>query len=152
VAATLRSALDRLAEALGPLIVAPLYRTAPVSHIRQPDFLNTAAVGRTALSPEAVLGVAKRLERAAGRRRGERDGPRPLDIDLLTYGDLTASDPQLTLPHPRLTRRRFVLTPLADVAPDLPIPPDGRTVAEWLAALDDTSPVERIPWPAAEAG
>ena len=128
----MRRALGDLEAALGPLRVAPLYRTRPVSPIPQPDFLNTAALVRTALPPDAVLAVAKALERAAGRRRGPRFGPRPLDIDLLLYGDLQSTAPELTLPHPRLRERRFMLEPLADLAPDWPVPPDGMTVRELL--------------------
>jgi len=128
----LRRALGDLEAALGPLRAAPLYRTRPVSPIPQPDFLNTAALVRTALPPDAVLAVAKALERAAGRRRGPRFGPRPLDIDLLLYGDLQSTAPELTLPHPRLRERRFMLEPLADLAPDWPVPPDGMTVRELL--------------------
>jgi 2-amino-4-hydroxy-6-hydroxymethyldihydropteridine diphosphokinase len=117
------------------LRVASLHRTAPVSPVPQPDFLNTAALAHTALPPEEILALAKALELAAGRRRGLRFGPRPLDIDLLLYGDLESNTPELTLPHPRLRERRFMLEPLAEIAPDLPVPPDGATVAELLARL-----------------
>lgn len=135
VESTFREALRQLEAVLGPLRVAPFYRTAAVSPIPQPDYLNTAAVGATALPPGEVLALAKRLEHAAGRRPGPRFGPRPLDIDLLLWGDLVLPDPELTLPHPRLRERRFVLEPLADIAPDWRVPPDGKTVAELLAAL-----------------
>lgn len=135
VAQTLRQALHHLEAALGPLRVAPLYRSAAVSPTPQPDYLNTAALGRTSLPPEAVLAVAKALELAAGRRAGPRFGPRPLDIDLLLWGDLVTHDPELTLPHPRLRDRRFVLEPLAALAPDLSIPPDGRLVRELLEGV-----------------
>lgn len=103
-------------------------------------------MGSTALPPEAVLALAKALERAAGRRRGVRFGPRPLDVDLLLYGARTSSAPELTLPHPRLAERRFVLAPLAEIAPDWPVPPDGTTVAELLARLPGQDEVERIGW------
>jgi 2-amino-4-hydroxy-6-hydroxymethyldihydropteridine diphosphokinase len=135
VSQTLRHALRHLEAALGPLQAAPLYRTAAVSPIPQPDYLNTAALGRTSLPPDAVLALAKALERAAGRRGGPRFGPRPLDIDLLLWGDLVLPHPELTLPHPRLRDRRFVLEPLAALAPHLPVPPDGKTVRELLAAV-----------------
>lgn len=132
---TLRRALGDLEAALGPLRAAPFYRSAAVSPFPQPDFLNTAALVRTALPPDAVLAVAKALEHAAGRRHGVRFGPRPLDIDLLLYGDLCSTAPELTLPHPRLRERRFMLEPLAAVAPELRVPPDGATVRELLARL-----------------
>lgn len=134
VAETLGTALRRLEAALGPLRVSPFYRTAAVSPTPQPDYLNAAAVGRTSLPPDAVLALAKALELAAGRRPGPRWGPRPLDIDLLLWDGLVSAAPELTLPHPRLRERRFVLEPLADLVPDLPVPPDGRTVAELLRA------------------
>jgi 2-amino-4-hydroxy-6-hydroxymethyldihydropteridine diphosphokinase len=137
VESTLREALRQLEAVLGPLRAAPFFRTAAVSPLPQPDYLNTAAVGATALPPDAVLAVAKALERAADRRPGPRFGPRPLDVDLQLWGDLVLPHPELTLPHPRLHERRFVLEPLAAIAPDWRVPPDGRTVAELLAALPD---------------
>lgn len=103
-------------------------------------------MGFTLLPPEAVLALAKALERAAGRRRGVRFGPRPLDVDLLLYGSRTSSAPELTLPHPRLAERRFVLAPLAEIAPDWAVPPSGTTVAELLARLPGQDGVERIGW------
>jgi 2-amino-4-hydroxy-6-hydroxymethyldihydropteridine diphosphokinase len=143
---TLRQALRHLRDSLGPLRVASLYRSAPLSPVSQPDFLNTAALASTGLPPEAVLALAKALERAAGRRRGVRFGPRPLDIDLLLYGSRVSSAPELTLPHPRLAERRFVLAPLAEIAPDWAVPPEGKTVAELLARLPGQDEVERIGW------
>jgi len=131
----LSRAIHRLEAWLGPLRVASLYRTSPVSSVPQPDFLNTAVLAHTGRPPEEILAFAKALELAAGRQRGVRFGPRPLDIDLLLYGDLESDAPELTLPHPRLRERRFMLEPLAEIAPDLPVPPDGATVAELLARL-----------------
>jgi 2-amino-4-hydroxy-6-hydroxymethyldihydropteridine diphosphokinase len=142
----LTAALRQLAASLGPLRVASLYRTVAVSPLPQPPFLNTAAVAHTSLAPEEILALAKALELAAGRRPGARFGPRPLDVDLLLYGDRLSDAPELTLPHPRLRERRFMLEPLAEIAPGWPVPPDGVTVAELLARLGDQSGVERVGW------
>lgn len=150
----LRWAIDQLEQELGRLRVAPLYRSAPLSPILQPDFLNTVVLARLPSAPqgepsalaEEVLVLAKSLERAAGRRSGPRDGPRPLDIDLLLFGDLCLDRPALTVPHPRLRQRRFVLAPLADLVPDLPLPPDGAPVSTVLDSLGASQRVDRLPW------
>lgn len=142
------AALRRLELALGSLEIAPLYRTAPLPPLPQPDYLNTAAVGRTELSPDALLSLAKALERRAGRRSGARNAPRPLDIDLLLYGDLVTDAPELTLPHPALLHRRFALAPLADLTPGWSVPPEGPTVAEALAACEPEPMVRRVAWSA----
>ena len=98
----------------------------------------------TSLEPGELLALAKALELAAGRRPGARFGPRPLDVDLLLYGDLQSSAPELTLPHPRLRERRFVLEPLAEIAPDLQIPPDNATARALLANLPLEPLVHRV--------
>jgi 2-amino-4-hydroxy-6-hydroxymethyldihydropteridine diphosphokinase len=89
-------------------------------------------VGRTRLSPGALLARLHELEAAAGRRRGPRNGPRPLDLDLLLYGDVVRAAPDPVLPHPRLAARLFVLVPLADVAPRRIVPGTAKTVARLL--------------------
>lgn len=150
VEVTLAAALRELARVLGPLEVASLYRTAAVSPLPQPPYLNTAAIGHTPLPPDAVLALAKELERAAGRTRSERHAPRPLDIDLLLYGDLVLRTPELTLPHPRLPRRRFVLAPLADLIPERRLPADRLTLAQRLAALPTEPAVEPVGWSTGE--
>lgn len=106
-----------------------------MSAIAQPDFLNTVVVGRATASPEDLLAVTQEIERQLGRRRRERDAPREIDLDLLLVGDLERRAADLELPHPRLRQRRFVLEPLAAIAPGLAVPPDGATVAELLARL-----------------
>jgi 2-amino-4-hydroxy-6-hydroxymethyldihydropteridine diphosphokinase len=142
----LLAAVAELSRRFGPLAVAPLYRSAPVSPLAQPDFLNSAVVVRTTLPPAELLALAKRLEREAGRLPGPRHGPRPLDVDLLVCGDLAVDEAGLSVPHPRLRERAFVLAPLAALAPDLAVPPDGRTVAELLAALPHDPTLRRVPW------
>lgn len=143
-----RRALVVLAEILGPLTVASLYRSAAVSDIPQPDYLNTVLVamsdGRKWPEPHELLALAKRLESEAGRVHGPRWGPRPLDVDLLVYGDRVIESEDLVIPHPRLAERRFVLAPLAEIAPDLAVPPEGRRVADLLARLPRNSPGEVV--------
>ena len=94
------------------------------------------------------MGLAKALELRSGRRPGTHLAARPLDIDLLVFGDLLRTTPELTIPHPRLRSRRFALAPLVDIAPDLPIPPDGVPAHRLLTILGDTQQVQRVPWSA----
>lgn len=129
--------------AFGALAVLPrtrvaatsaLYRTAPVGLAGQPDFINAAARLETELAPEALLDALLAIEQDFGRIRALRNGPRTLDLDMLLYDGRTLATPRLTLPHPRLHLRAFVLAPLADLAPDLVIPGRG-TLAAWLPAV-----------------
>ena len=111
-----------------------LYRTAPVGILSQPDFVNAVALLETTLAPEALLDALLDIEARFGRIRRERNGPRTLDLDLLLYDDIELDLPRLTLPHPRLHLRAFVLLPLAEVAPNLAIPRRG-SLAAWLPAV-----------------
>jgi 2-amino-4-hydroxy-6-hydroxymethyldihydropteridine diphosphokinase len=111
-----------------------LYRTAPVGILSQPDFVNAVALLETTLPPEALLDALLDIEARFGRVRRERNGPRTLDLDLLLYDDIELDLPRLTLPHPRLHLRAFVLLPLAEIAPDLAIPRRG-SLAAWLPAV-----------------
>lgn len=123
-----------------------LYRTRP-HHLRdQPDYFNTAATGHTRLPPDALLALVKHLERSAGRRSGARFGPRPIDVDLLLYGDRELRGPGIVVPHARLLTRRFALAPLADVAADWVIPGSGLTVGEALARVGQEDEVRRLGW------
>ena len=133
-----------LAYHLRSLAAASLYRSDPVSPVAQPAYLNTAIAGVTTAAPDVLLAIGKALEHAAGRRAGARDAARPLDVDLLLYGAESRADPELTLPHPSLRRRRFVLEPLFELDPDRRLPPDGRTVREVLEGLDDPHAVRRL--------
>jgi len=121
---------------LDVVAVSTLRDTDPVGYLDQPRFLNGAARVEAELAPRALLDVLLDLERRLGRvRDGPRFGPRTLDLDLLVYGDLVLDEPGLTVPHPRLHERRFVLEPLAEIAPGLLIPGRGR-VEDLLAELD----------------
>ncbi|WP_374328868.1 2-amino-4-hydroxy-6-hydroxymethyldihydropteridine diphosphokinase [Azonexus sp.] len=135
-ASTLRTAFAALAELPDSRLLArsALYLSAPVGLTGQPDFVNAAAHIETTLPPEALLDALFAIEQQFGRLRGERNGPRTLDLDLLLYDQQVISTPRLTLPHPRLHLRAFVLLPLADLDPALRIPGRG-TLAAWLPAV-----------------
>lgn len=115
-----------------------LYRTRPVGSVVQPDFINAVCAISTALSPENLLDGLLALEARQGRvrRPGDAGGPRVLDLDLLLYGETRIDRPGLTVPHPRLHERAFVLYPLAEIAPDLVIPGRGAVSALLQACRD----------------
>jgi uracil phosphoribosyltransferase len=136
-AAQLATAVASLAEAVGPIIaVSSVYETAPVGGPVQGDYLNAVVVAETALAPAEVLERLLEIERGMGRERRERWGPRTIDLDMLVYGDRSVAEPGLTVPHPRMAERRFVLEPLAEVWPDLAVPGVG-AVTRALAAVAD---------------
>ena len=114
--------------------VSRLYRTPPWGKTDQAWFFNACAMVSTTLSPEALLDACLSIEREMKRERLERWGPRTIDIDVLTYDALKQTGARLEIPHPRMTARGFVLTPLADFAPGLLV--EGRTVRDWLAQAD----------------
>jgi 2-amino-4-hydroxy-6-hydroxymethyldihydropteridine diphosphokinase len=114
-----RHLADAVASLAGVVAVSPVYETEPVGGPSQAPYLNVVVELETALSPRQLLGVAHRLESAAGRVRTERWGPRTLDVDVLLVGDLVVDEPDLVVPHPRMWQRRFVLAPLAEMAPEL---------------------------------
>ncbi|MFI5119254.1 MAG: 2-amino-4-hydroxy-6-hydroxymethyldihydropteridine diphosphokinase [Thermoanaerobaculia bacterium] len=133
-----RAAFRIAAQSLFPFLRNPkislLYRTSPVGGPSdQPDYLNAVIVGRTSLTAEALLTLLRKSEISAGRKPGgPQNAPRPLDLDLLLYGDERITTRRLTVPHPRMTSRLFVLVPLADVAPRRVVPGTGKTVARFL--------------------
>lgn len=134
--AALQSAVDVCAEHTRVVAVSGVYATDPVGGPEQPEFLNAVLLLQTDAPPEQVLALAQRAEQAQGRTRGVRWGPRTLDVDVLTYGDLVSVDPELTLPHPRAVQRAFVMVPWAEVDPGFEVPGSGATVAEIAATLD----------------
>jgi 2-amino-4-hydroxy-6-hydroxymethyldihydropteridine diphosphokinase len=125
--------------------VSSLFETDPVGEITaQPDFLNAAVRVRTALEPEALLDLSKAIEAEHGRVfGGPRHGPRPIDIDLLLLGEIEMSTERLTLPHPEVTSRRFVLLPLLELDPELRLP-DGTDLQAALEELGESQGVERV--------
>jgi 2-amino-4-hydroxy-6-hydroxymethyldihydropteridine diphosphokinase len=131
---SLRAALSRLGE-LGQVRASAFRETEPVGVTNQPRFLNAAAELETDLGPRELLARLLEIERELGRERAAetRWGPRPIDLDLLVYGEETIDEPGLTVPHPRLAERRFALEPLHELAPALTLP-DGRRIRELLAA------------------
>jgi 2-amino-4-hydroxy-6-hydroxymethyldihydropteridine diphosphokinase len=135
-AATVLAAYAALANLPDSRVIhtSSLYRTAPVGLKHQPDFINAVAALETGLAPEELLDALLDLEARFGRVRRDRNGPRTLDLDLLLYNDIELDLPRLTLPHPRLHLRAFVLHPLAEIAPGLAIPGRG-SVAAWLPAV-----------------
>jgi 2-amino-4-hydroxy-6-hydroxymethyldihydropteridine diphosphokinase len=135
----LRAARDALV--LNEVMVeasSSVYETAPQGEVLdQPDFLNAALRVRTALGPEELLSAAKAVERDLGRvPGGARHGPRPIDVDVLLLDDIEYRSERLSLPHPEVTRRRFVLEPLLELDPELALP-DGTTLASRLDAVRD---------------
>jgi 2-amino-4-hydroxy-6-hydroxymethyldihydropteridine diphosphokinase len=136
---TLAAAKDRL-ERLGRVeACSSLYETEPVGFHDQPAFLNSVLALETKLEPLALLHALLAIERDLGRDRGQGvlNGPRTVDLDLLLMGDTVIVGEELTLPHPALVRRRFVLSPLAEIAPQLRHPQRNQTIAELLALLPD---------------
>ena len=136
----LRRAVADLAEhGVAVEAVSSIYETEPVGEILdQPDFLNAAARIRTELEPEALLDVCKAIEVEHGRAfAGPRHGPRPIDLDLLLLGDLELAGERLTLPHPEVISRRFVLMPLLELDPELALP-DGTVLRDALDSLDES--------------
>ena len=125
--------------------LSSVYETEPVDMLEQPPFLNMVAEieRRSLASPEQLLARLLRIEYALGRRRDRRWGPRIIDLDLLLYGDEQRQSEFLTLPHPRLHQRRFVLTPLAELQPRFTHPTLHKTFSELLAETQDTSAVRR---------
>ena len=144
--AALQAALDKLdAPDLTVTRVSSVYETEPVDFQKQPWFLNLAVEARTSLFPMQLLGRVSQIEQALGRKRLVAKGPRVIDIDILLYGTAVIHSARLVVPHPRLPERRFVLEPLAELAPDLRHPVLRRTMRELASGLAGQM-VRRVPF------
>jgi 2-amino-4-hydroxy-6-hydroxymethyldihydropteridine diphosphokinase len=144
-----RAELERRGVAVAA--ASSVYETAPQGELLdQPDFLNACLAIDTELGPEELLDVCKEVERALGRAvGGPRHGPRPIDVDLLLLGDLVHRSERLTLPHPEVAARRFVLDPLLELEPGLALP-DGTPLAPLLPTLTDQPVTRAMPFPAGQ--
>lgn len=132
----LRAAIQALPPTLQLLAASPVYETPPWGYLDQPAFLNQVIQAQTDLPPLDLLRRLKQLEVKLGRRPGARYGPRMIDLDILLYDDLQLETPTLTIPHPHLGERAFVLVPLADLAPDLRPPGSPLSISEMLERVD----------------
>lgn len=143
--ANLEAAVGALSSEAGVRVLrqSGVYETEPVGVVDQGWFFNAVVEIESALGPPELLAALKRIEARLGRRPGRRWGERLIDLDLLLYDDLVVGEPDLTIPHPELWRRLFVLLPLAEVARDLRAP-DGRTVQEAIAGLEGSQGIRRL--------
>lgn len=135
--ANLEAAIAALAPQVAVLERSPVYESDPKYVTDQPRFLNMVLAAETDLDAPSLLAFLKSIEKRLGRRPGERNRPRPIDLDIVFFGDEVIDLPDLTVPHPRLAERAFVLRPLADIAPVGIHPGTGLSIAEMLDALDD---------------
>lgn len=142
--AQLREAIDRLPALLTVTAISSVYRSPPVGFTDQPDFLNLVCAGVTPLSPVALQRGLQRVEHDLGRVRSFRNAPRIIDIDLLDYGGIRLDSPDLTLPHPRMHERAFVLVPLAEIEPLWIHPVSGQTAVQLMDRRGAVEPLRNL--------
>ncbi|RKU09230.1 2-amino-4-hydroxy-6-hydroxymethyldihydropteridine diphosphokinase [Candidatus Poribacteria bacterium] len=139
----IQNAIHALSEAEGITLqkISSLYETEPVGYEEQAKFLNGVVAIETCLSPHTLLQTLKQIETAVGRQHRTRWGPREIDMDILIYGDICLQAPDLVIPHPEMHLRRFVLVPLAEIAPNLLHPVFNQTIQTLLERLEDDKSV-----------
>jgi 2-amino-4-hydroxy-6-hydroxymethyldihydropteridine diphosphokinase len=142
--AHLREAQDRLGATGLVAIASSVYETAPVEFTEQPWFLNCVIALETAQTPQQLMTSILKIEEAMGRRRLQKKGPRIIDIDILLFGDTVLNSQEVTIPHPAMHERRFVLEPLAEIAPEVRHPVLKKTILELRDALPPGQVVRKI--------
>jgi 2-amino-4-hydroxy-6-hydroxymethyldihydropteridine diphosphokinase len=141
----LHQAIAHLSATCGPVIQqSAVYETAAWGKTDQAAFLNQALLLTTSLTPQELITTILSVEEQLGRRRMERNGPRVIDIDIIFYNDLVMHEPHLTIPHPQLQNRRFVLVPLVEIAPEFVHPVFHKTITELLEECKDILGVEKL--------
>ena len=139
----LERALDFLSQRLRMGKISSVYDTEPIGNVEQPRFLNLVCQAYTRLTPEALLALAKGIEKKLGRT-GKSSGPRPIDIDILLFGEQVVETPELVIPHPKMAERAFVLIPLAEIAPDLAHPVSGKKIKELADSVKEKQGVLKL--------
>jgi 2-amino-4-hydroxy-6-hydroxymethyldihydropteridine diphosphokinase len=140
----LRDALGRLARVGQVVSISSFYETEPVEVTGQPWFLNCAVALRTARTPQQLMEALLAIEQHMGRQRTQKKGPRTIDIDILLFGGVVVESPELTIPHPAMHRRRFVLEPLTEIAPEARHPGFKQTVQKLLQSLPAGQTVRKL--------
>ncbi len=139
----MKVALEALSGQVKIEMVSPIFETEPVGYADQPWFLNLVCCGETELEPLDMLSLCKTIEARMDRQESFRNAPRPIDIDILFYGDRVIDTKDLIIPHPRIVERGFVLIPLAQIAPELIHPKIGKSIEDLLSELGDSKQVRK---------
>ncbi|GAA0439497.1 2-amino-4-hydroxy-6-hydroxymethyldihydropteridine diphosphokinase [Lentibacillus halophilus] len=126
--------------------LSSIYQTAPVGYTNQPDFLNMVIEAETSLSPLVLLEACQRIEHQLERKRDIRFGPRTIDLDILVYNQENRQTEQLTLPHPRMHKRAFVLIPLNEIAPELILPTTGKPISDYMKQFSEREKNDVTRW------